>query len=458
MVYNHAEARGVSFDVGVKKQRHMAKIRWCTCRPPRRPTAVVGACTTLFVGAVLFNRLFLNNAATCIANCSTAIMYRSYERMQKNEASKRVKHPGIKTFEVNFLGSNSPIEDRFVTGFSTSLGIGVFSVIDGHKGYRCSNFIQNHVLQFITSALSKAVGTFRSDLEICMTMNSTGELNLDWKPIQSIPLPMVEECLTSSFAALEDHICSGALSDVQLVLQGHSMTPDMKERIMRAIEGACVSLAVVQTDTISIATTGDCRVVLGREQVDHSWQALPLSVDQNAMNTKEVERLKNAHPGEENVVLNGRVLGSLMPFRTFGDVDFKWDMKFLKGLVPVWPNYKTPPYISAEPVVTHHKRIEGDRFMVIASDGLWERLSNEDVVQIVADSLKQETNQERYFSLFRYFGWGRGTGCCPPNAATQLLWHALGGTDQDVTKLLDVPPSYSRMVRDDITIIVVFFN
>ena len=437
--------------------------RWCTCRrPPRRPTTVFGACTTLFVGAVLFNKLFMNNAATCIANCSTAIRNLSYERLQKNEAAKRMKHPVVKKYEVNFLGSNSPIEDRFVTGFSSSLGISLFSVIDGHKGYRCSNFIQNHLLRFLTSALIKRVSTFQSDLEVCMTMNqtfATKELGLDihTETIQSITLPVVEECLTSSFNALDDHISSQALNDVKLILQGHSMTPDMKEKIMRAIEGACVSLAMVQTDAISVATTGDCRVVIGRK-VDNSWQALPLSVDQNAKNVNEVERLKTAHPGEDNIVFNGRVLGSLMPFRTFGDVDFKWDAKYLEGLVPIWPGYKTPPYITAVPVITHHKKTPGDRFMVIASDGLWERISNEDVVNIVANTLKEETYDQGSFSLLKYFGKGRRTECCPPNAATQLLWHSLGGTNEEVKQLLDIPPGYSRMVRDDITIIVVFFN
>ena len=438
-------------------------VRWCTCRLSRRPTTTVfGAFTTLFVGAVVFNKLFLNNAATCIANCSTAIRYFSYERLQKNEASRRVKHPVVKKVEVNFLGSNSPIEDRFVTGFSSSLGIGIFSVIDGHKGCRCSNYIQNHLLQFVTSALTKTVGTFQSDLEVCMSMNQTFVTkdrtpHMEHETVQSITLPVVEACLTSSFNALEDHISSQALSDVKLIMQGHSMTPDMKERIMRAIEGSCVTLAMVQTDAISVATTGDCRVVLGRE-VGQSWQALPLSVDQNAMNGNEVERLKMAHPGEDNIVLNGRVLGSLMPFRTFGDVDFKWDAKYFEGIVPVWPNYKTPPYITAAPVVTHHEITAGDRFLVIASDGLWERISNEDVVNIVANTLKEETDLHGSFSLLKYFGKKGGAKCCPPNAATQLLWHALGGADEEVMKLLEVPPGYSRMVRDDITIIVVFFN
>lgn len=437
----------------------MVKYSWFRCLPSRhrRSTTVFGACTIFFVSGLLFNKLFLNNAANCIANCSTAIRYRSYERLQKNEASKRVKHPVVKTFDVNFLGSNSPIEDRFVAGFSKSSALGIFSVIDGHKGFHCSQFIQNHILQYLSSSLAKVNDKFLSDLEVCLSMNETEGLTVDWIPAEPVPLLLVEECLTSSFNSLDNNISSQALSDVKLILQGHSMSREMKERVMRAIEGACVTVAMVQPDSVSVATTGDCRVVLGQQGAGDQWQALPLSVDQNAMNENEVKRLKNAHPGEEGVIFNGRVLGSLMPFRSFGDVDFKWDTKYLEGIVPVWPNYQTPPYITAEPVVTHHKITPEDKFIVIASDGLWERISNEDAVKVVSDTLK--STQQQSFSFFNHFSRKDDSElCCAQNAATQLLWHALGGKDEDVTRLLDVAPEFSRMVRDDITIIVVFFH
>lgn len=430
--------------------------RLCTFR---RPAVVCGAaCTGIFVITLLNSFL---NSVTCVANCSNIVRYLSYERLQKNEASKRVKHPVVRSFDVNYLGSNSPIEDRFVTGYGHGLGIGLFSVIDGHKGSRCSHFIQNNLLQYVVSALNVKLDAEReAHVELCMTMNHTSannEDNLDWMSSSrssDIPSSVIEECLTTSFKSLDDYISSGALNDAKLVLQGHSLTPDMKERLFRAIQGACVTLAVVQTNSISVATTGDCRVVVGQQQADQSWKAVPLSVDQNAMNILEVERVKRVHPGEEDtVIFNGRILGSLMPFRTFGDVDFKWESKYLNSFVPVWPNYNTPPYVTADPVVTHHNRKGSDRFMVIASDGLWERISNEDVVNIVANTLEQELGHKSAFSLF-----GRKEKCCRPNAATELLWHALGGTEASVSELLNIPPSYSRMARDDITVMVVFFD
>lgn len=39
------------------------------------------------------------------------------------------------------------------------------------------------------------------------------------------------------------------------------------------------------------------------------------------------------------------------------------------------PNYYTPPYLTARPEVVHHRLTPRDRFLVIASDGLWDLVS-----------------------------------------------------------------------------------
>lgn len=40
----------------------------------------------------------------------------------------------------------------------------------------------------------------------------------------------------------------------------------------------------------------------------------------------------------------------------------------------------TDPYITCEPCTVHHRLTSSDRFMVLSSDGLYEYLSNEEVV------------------------------------------------------------------------------
>ena len=437
----------------------------------RRPAALLGAaCTSVLFGMFVLNKVLVDSAASCVHSCGMST-FPSYERIQKNEASRKLKHPMIRSFDVNFLGSNSPIEDRFVVGSSVKLGAAMFSLIDGHKGYRCSHFLQKHILKYIASSLHKVAGLPHdtTDLQIVLDMNSSVNFMVHTKGetdnaefSKAIPLEptIIEECLRESFVSLDSDISEAALADIKMVLKGHTFTMEMKERVMTAIEGACAITALVQDKCVFVASTGDCRVVIGQKLPDDTWKAVPVSHDQNVHNEAEVERLKSSHPGEENtVILQDRVLGSLMPFRTFGDVDFKWEKKYLEGIVQVWPNYFTPPYVTAEPVVTKHEIQAGDKFMILASDGLWERMTNEDAVNVVVQSLRRGDPHggKSWFSTF--FKQGKDDSkCCLENAATELLWHALGGTDEKVTELLNLDRRWSRMFRDDITIIVAFLR
>ena len=434
-------------------------------RSIRRPIAILGAtCTSVLVGFALINKVMFNIPAQCLASCASA-QFTSYQILQKNEASRRVKHSRVKGFDVNFLGSNSPIEDRFVVGASENIGTAFFSVIDGHKGAHCSHYLQNHMLQHISTALHSA-GNVKDDLRILLDMNNTfhhQQSNSESQISKVLSAEVIKDCLGKSFSSLDKYISDVALEDVKLIRQGHSFNDDIRNRVLTAIEGACAITAVVQETDVVVASTGDCRVVIGQEMPDHSWRAVPLSKDQNAQNEDEVKRLQAAHPGEEGTVIFGnRVLGSLMPFRTFGDVDFKWEKKHLDGLVQVWPNYQTPPYITAEPVVTKYKIEKGDRFMILGSDGLWERITNEEAINVVAESLKMKNVSPKQSLLSSLFGSKSSKGteeeCCLENAATKLLWHILGGSEAKVTELLNVDPKLRRMYRDDITIIVVYFD
>jgi pyruvate dehydrogenase phosphatase len=48
--------------------------------------------------------------------------------------------------------------------------------------------------------------------------------------------------------------------------------------------------------------------------------------------------------------------------------------------------YETPPYMTAEPVVTETDVNTGPRgdFLVMASDGVWDHISSEDAVECIA--------------------------------------------------------------------------
>lgn len=59
-----------------------------------------------------------------------------------------------------------------------------------------------------------------------------------------------------------------------------------------------------------------------------------------------------------------------MWYRSLGDADLK-------------------PAVTAQPQVLQHQLSSQDEFVVLASDGLWDKLSNEEAVGVVNDTVKQ---------------------------------------------------------------------
>ncbi|KAJ9560375.1 hypothetical protein OSB04_005535 [Centaurea solstitialis] len=123
--------------------------------------------------------------------------------------------------------------------------------------------------------------------------------------------------------------------------------------------GSTASTAVMLGDRLLVANVGDSRVVACR-----AGTAIPLSIDHKPDRTDERERIEQAGGF---IIWAGtwRVGGVLAVSRAFGD-------KLLK------------PYVVAEPEI-QEEEIDGVEFIIIASDGLWNVLSNKDAVGIVQE-------------------------------------------------------------------------
>lgn len=215
-------------------------------------------------------------------------------------------------------------------------------------------------------------------------------------------------------------------------------------------------------------------------------------MDQTGSNPDEANRLRKLHPGEEHVVRNGRVLGGLEPTRAFGDAVYKWSKEIASRLRESYfgrtqsPLLRTPPYVTAEPVVTTTKvHPEQGDFLVLATDGLWEMLTNEEVVGLVGKWLEGQANKAStsqsdsvWTNLFsaqkkglpvehgsesaqadgqktpiRVRQWGIDQDddrfvVRDSNVATHLIRNALGGKNEEmVSALLTLPSPFSRRYR-----------
>lgn len=57
------------------------------------------------------------------------------------------------------------------------------------------------------------------------------------------------------------------------------------------------------------------------------------------------------------------------------------------------------PAVTAQPEVKQFQLTADDEFFVIASDGLWDKLSNEDAVGLVMDTVKQPVMASQRYDI-----------------------------------------------------------
>lgn len=217
---------------------------------------------------------------------------------------------------------------------------------------------------------------------------------------------------------------------------------------------------------------------------NEGWSAQLMSVEHNVDNCEEVKRILSEHPErEKNTVIKvERLLGQLAPLRALGDFRYKWTRDIMnKIVVPYFgetaipPNYHTPPYLSAKPQTSYHKLTPKNKFLILASDGLWDLMTPLEAVHLVGEhmtdkvatiSLPLSTDNLKLSQINEILIQRKESLKKKPlddNAATHLLRNALGGTEYGIdhlrlSKFLTLPNEVVRIFRDDITITVVYIN
>jgi pyruvate dehydrogenase phosphatase len=372
---------------------------------------------------------------------------------------------GISRYDGAQVSSNSPCEDRFVHGkISSPWSEGqwmAWAVFDGHAGSETAELLTKHLLPFVRHSLDQIK-------PISTDMSVPGEES-------------VQRAIMQGFNKLDDSIVKTALDTAQ---SEQSLQQKVK-KLAPAFSGSCALLSLYDstTSTLHVACTGDSRAVLGQQRPDGSWDAIPLSVDQTGRNKEEIARLYKEHPDEKDIVKNGRVLG-LAVSRAFGDCQWKWPIEFQEdmqrrfyGPSPLVPRYPvlTPPYLTAEPVVTSTRIDPGNpSFLIMATDGLWDMLSNQQAVDLVGKWLeseaagKRDNNPKPIYAPFDFGDFWKGinwkfitgrTTVEDDNVAVHLVRNSLGGNHHELIagRLAFGFPS-SRRLRDDTTVQVAFFN
>ncbi|KJX98199.1 Protein phophatase 2C family protein [Zymoseptoria brevis] len=423
-------------------------------------------------------------------------------KLRTNEESYLVgRGAGVVRYDVVQIPSNDPIEDDHVEKIveipsttavaldgKTSSDWMFWGVFDGHSGWTTSAKLRQELVSYVAQELN---ATYKSALS---------------DPKSSTPPPdAVDAAIKKGFVKLDHEITHESVAKV-LKAQSKVVAANI---LAPALSGSCALLSFYDSRSkeLRVACTGDSRAVLGRRGASGKWTATALSVDQTGGTPSEDARLRAEHPNEPYVTMNGRILGGLEPSRAFGDAIYKWSIETQEKMKRNFfgrsssKHLKTPPYVTAEPVVTRTPidPTKGD-FVVMATDGLWEMLTNEEVVGLVGQWLdtqvsltssaaKSSTSSwlQSWFSSqksstlpiehhdqgdasgqrapVRQQQWGIPTGqdtrfvVEDKNAATHLVRNALGGKDKDMlSALLTLPSPFSRRYRDDLTVQVIFFG
>lgn len=248
--------------------------------------------------------------------------------------------------------ANSPIEDR-VSAETISEGV-LASVFDGHGGWQISNYLHQHISPVFTSAYQHSTGS---------------------------PKKRVEDALRHSYDQME-----GAVVDMarQAYKVGFGEV---------ASTGSCAITAVVMPDFFVVANSGDCQAVLVSVQ-NGKITGKNICEIHSSNSASEQEKLRAQHPGEKDIVVCKHakacyVKKRLMPTRSFGDLDLKWAEFNNPHHLPREQGFRsvkqpfTGPYITHVPDIVITDISPADKFLILASDGLWDEMSEQEAAELV---------------------------------------------------------------------------
>ena len=124
-------------------------------------------------------------------------------------------------------------------------------------------------------------------------------------------------------------------------------------------QGSTVVVCVVDEDYVYVAHAGDSRAILCRT----GESATELTDDHNTKNESEVKRIRDMNGLVFYFEGGFRVMGMLATTRGVGDHGMR-------------------PYVSAEAETLKVRRQVNDELLIIATDGLWDKVSNEEACTI----------------------------------------------------------------------------
>ncbi|XP_021774283.1 probable protein phosphatase 2C 42 [Chenopodium quinoa] len=302
-------------------------------------------------------------------------------------------------FSMAVVQANQVLEDQSQIEcgpFGTFVG-----VYDGHGGPEAARFVCDHLFRHLQAKSAETDGV------------------------------VTAETIKRAFRATEDGF-------LDVVSELWSTKPQI------ATVGSCCLVGVISQHTLFVANLGDSRAVLGRKNARTGGvDAVQLTSEHNANEEAVRRELRDLHPDDPQIVMlkHGvwRVKGIIQVSRSIGDVYMK-HAQYNREPINAKFRLSEPihmPILTAIPSIVSHHLQPNDSFLIFASDGLWEHMSNETAVDIV-HSHPHAGSAKRLVKA--------------------ALHEAARKREMRFSDLQKIDKKVRRHFHDDISVIVLFFN
>ncbi|XP_047151734.1 protein phosphatase 2C 56-like [Vigna umbellata] len=273
-----------------------------------------------------------------------------------------------------------------------------FAVYDGHGGLQVANYCQER----LHSALIEEIEAAQSSLA---ETNGRDDWQDHWKKAFINCFQRVDDEVGGTGASNNGNNSGGSESSI--------------EPVAAETAGSTAVVAILSQTLIIVANCGDSRTVLYRGK-----EAMPLSSDHKP--NREDERARIEAAGGRVIHWKGyRVLGVLAMSRSIGD-------RYLK------------PWIIPEPEVNIVRREKNDECLILASDGLWDVMTNEEACEVAR---KRILLWHKKFGENGATGHGEGADPAAQSAAEYLTKLAIHRGSQDNISVIVIDLKAQRRIK-----------
>lgn len=287
--------------------------------------------------------------------------YRRKPITVKKEAYFTSKN-SIKSNSCTMQGWRKNMEDSYSMTELAS-GILMYGVYDGHGGNEVSVFIAKYLPEIF-----KDLQPGFDENEIKEGFKLVDQLLLDNTGMEML-----------NHKNLRDSIFKAQMLEYRRDYPDMSIEEITKQLICERV-GSTASIVFIDGDRIVSATLGDCQAVIAYK----NGESYELQDYVHQLHS-EIEESRVIEAGLDVLGTPPRICGDLAVSRSFGDFRYK------NQGTPKLPEDKQP--VSIIPDIKVHYKNEDADFLLIASDGIFDVLSHEDIVAKIQNYTKTKTTK-----------------------------------------------------------------